>query len=77
MTATDLLATDAVLTLTEVADLLKLQHQRGAKRGKPDRRLALDLVMTGKLRVVDPDQPSYRYTVSTAEVRRYLNGVAK
>lgn len=74
MTDTDRLSTDAVLTLTEVAAVLKLTHQRGAKRGQPDRRLALELVHTGRLRVVDHDQPDYRYTVSTTEVRRYLNG---
>jgi hypothetical protein len=72
MTAAEALQTEACLTLTEVADILRLTHTRGAKKGTPDRRLAVDLVATGKLRVVDADQPAFRWTVSTGEVRRYL-----
>lgn len=76
MSDADCLTTDAVLTLTEVAAVLKLTHIRGAKRGMPDRRQALELIGKGKLRVVDADQPNVRWTVSTAEIRRYLNGAA-
>jgi hypothetical protein len=75
VTAVDILATDAVLTLTEAAGILKLTHRSGAKKGRPDRRLVLELVAAGKLRVVDPDQPSHRLTIATPEIRKYL-GVA-
>lgn len=74
MSDVDLLETNVALTLTEVARVLRLVHQRGVKAGQPDRRLALELVRSGKLRLVDPDQPSFHWTVSTAELRRYLNG---
>lgn len=73
MTDLDLLATDAVLTLTEAAAVLKLQHRSGARKGQPDRRLVLELVAAGKLHVVDRDQPSHRLTIATPEIRRYLN----
>lgn len=73
MSDVDLLATDAVLTLVEAAAVLKLTHRSGAKKGAPDRRLVLELVATGKLRVVDPDQPAHRLTIATPEIRRYLN----
>jgi hypothetical protein len=73
---TDALTSDAVMTLTEVAAVLKLCHQRGSKKGQPDRRLAVELVHAGKLRLIDPDQPVYRWSVSTAEVLRYIGGAA-
>lgn len=75
MNDTDLLATDAVLTLTQTAAILKLCHRSGARKGLPDRRLVLELIAKGKLRVVDPDQPSHRLTIATPEIRKYL-GVA-
>lgn len=74
MTDSDRLATDAVLTLTEVAAVLKLTHRSGSKKGQPDRRLVLELVAAGKLRLVDSDQPTHRWTIATPEIRRYLNG---
>lgn len=74
MSDADILATDAVLTLTETARVLKLCHRSGAKKGQPDRRLVLELVSTNKLRVVDVDQPTHRWTIATPEIRRYLNG---
>lgn len=69
----DLLLTNVALTLTEVARVLRLVHLRGVKAGQPDRRLAVELVRRGKLQLVDADQPNYHWTVSTSEVRRYLD----
>lgn len=74
MSDADLLATDAVLTMTETARVLKLCHRSGSKKGQPDRRLVLELIAAGKVRVVDPDQPTHRWTIATPEIRRYLNG---
>lgn len=73
MNDADLLCTDAVCTLVETAGVLKLVHRSGAKKGQPDRRLVLQLIADGKLRVVDPDQPTHRWTIATPEIRRYLN----
>jgi hypothetical protein len=71
-TVTDLdrLHTDAVLTMGELAAILKLHHGR-----KPslDRRAAHNLVRTGKLRLVNPDETNTtRWTVTTIDVRTYL-----
>lgn len=76
MNAAELLDSNAVLTCTQVAEILQLRHRSGAKKGMADRRLVLELVAAGKLRLVDPDQPTHRYTIATSEVRRYLNGAA-
>ncbi len=72
----DILATHVVLTLSQVATVLHLPVERGAKRGEPSIRRALALIEAGKLRAVDPAQPVGRMTVSAAEVRRYL-GIAE
>lgn len=74
MSDIDLLETNVALTLTEVASVLRLLHQRGAHKGEPDRRLVVELVRAGKLRLVDDDQANHHWTVATSEVRRYLNG---
>lgn len=72
-TPAELLEQNLVLTLTQVATVLGLRTTRGTKKGEPSKRLALELVETGKLRPVDPSQPVGRMTVSCAEVRRYLS----
>lgn len=75
-TPVEALERDVVLTMNEVAAILKLTHTRGARRGQPDPRRARQLIETKKLRLVDPSAPAYYWRVSTAEVRRYLNGGA-
>lgn len=74
MSTLEILERDAVLTMNELAEMLKLHHIRGARKGKPDHRRARQLITDGKLRLVDPDAQPYYWRVSTAEVRRYLNG---
>lgn len=76
MNAVEALERDAVLTMNEVADILKLTHTRGARKGQADARRARQLIEDRKLRLIDPDAPAYYWRVSTAEVRRYLNGGA-
>lgn len=68
------MATNQPLTLTQCAHVLNLTFTRGRHAGNPNRRLVLDLVATGRLRVVDADQPQHRWTVAPAEIARYLNG---
>jgi transposase len=70
MTDLERLHTDAVLTMGELAAILKLHKGR-----KPslDRRAAYDLVRTGKLRLVNPNETNTtRWTVTTQDVRTYL-----
>lgn len=61
------------LTLTQVADVLNLRFQRGEKKGRPNRLLALELVATGRLRVIDPELHTAHWAVSRAEIERYMN----
>lgn len=68
------MATNQPLTLTQSAHVLNLTFTRGRHAGNPNRRLVLDLIGTGRLRVVDADQPQHRWTVAPAEIHRYLNG---
>lgn len=75
-TPVEALERDVVLTMNEVASILKLTHTRGARKGQADARRARQLIEDRKLRLVDPDAPVYYWRVSTAEVRRYLNGGA-
>lgn len=74
MTAAELLTTELVLDLERVAVVLNLRYGRGTRKGEPDRRLALALIDSGRLRAVDPEQAPRLMTVSCAEVRRYLAG---
>lgn len=62
------------LTLTQTAHVLNLTFSKGAKRGQPDRRQVLDRLYDGRLRPVDRTEPQHRWTVSPAEIDRYLNG---
>lgn len=62
------------LTMTQVAEVLNLSATRGAKKGRPDRRKALELVATGRLRVIDPQLANAHWAVSRAEMWRYING---
>lgn len=77
LTPTELLDAFVVLTLTQTAYALNLVHYRGAKKGEPDYRAVVALIEAGRLDPVDPTQPPYRLTVSSAEVRRYLAGEPK
>ena len=76
LTPAQVLDSYPALTMTQVAFVLNLTHQRGAKQGEPDRRQALELVYHRKLRVIDSTQPVVRWTVSANTVRDYLVGSA-
>lgn len=72
VTPAELLDGHVVLTPHQVAVVLGLTVTRGPRRGEPDVRRARHLIRTGALAVVDAAQPPTRWTVSTAEVRRYI-----
>jgi hypothetical protein len=61
-----------VLTARLVAYVLDIRVTRGARRGELSRRQALELMQSGALRLLDPDQPAHRLTVATTEMRRYI-----
>lgn len=73
-TPAELLESYDVFTPTEVALILRLSYRRGAKRGQPDRKQAVDAMRSGALRRVDPDPklPDTRWTVSKSEILRFL-----
>jgi hypothetical protein len=70
-TPAQLLADNVVLHRGQVAVVLGFGHYKDGGRGVVTR-----LIRDGKLRPVDPDQPPHRMTVSVAEVRRYIEGIA-
>lgn len=65
-----------VMTVTEVAEYLRLEYSRGAKKGKPKRALVIDLVDKGILRPIDPTEPNHRWRFSRLAIDRYINEVA-
>jgi hypothetical protein len=77
VTPADVLATYPVLTMTQLATVLNLTHRRGASKGIPDRRLALQLCRDGRIPVIDPSLPWALWTVSATNVRRYIDGDLK
>lgn len=69
MTPSQLLDEHVVLTIGQVATVLGYDHYRDGGR-----RVVRGLIVDGKLRVVDSDQPPHRWVVSAVEVRRYIEG---
>lgn len=67
---------DLPLTLMQASAVLGLVVSKGARRGQPSREQVLNLIARGALRVVDAEMPSHRWTISPAELRRYMAGVA-
>lgn len=74
MTPEEVLATYPALTMTQVAYVLNLTFVRGERKGEPDRRKAINLVDAGRIPVIDPQLPTPYWTVSSANIRRYLDG---
>lgn len=72
LSAAELLERNVVLTPTQVAVVLNLCNTRGPAKGEPNVRAARDLIRSGALALVDPTQAPTRWTVSVAEVRRYM-----
>lgn len=68
MTPADLLDGSPVQSINSTAIILHLRR----RNGEPNRRAVHDLIRSGAIRVIDPSQPIQRWTVSTAELRRYI-----
>lgn len=62
----------ATLPPNLVAYVLDLRVTRGVKKGEIARRQAVELMQSGVIAVVDPTQPTHRWSVSAGEIRRYL-----
>lgn len=76
LTPAEVLERNVVLTPTQLAYVLGLNYVRGGRKGEPDPTKARALIAAGTLPLVDPKAPLTRWTVSTADVRRYLGEVA-
>lgn len=68
MTPSELLDSAPVHTASDVAIILRFLR----RNGEPNRRAVHELIRSGAIRVIDPSQPVQRWTVSTAELRRYI-----
>jgi hypothetical protein len=67
MTPTELLESKHVHSMNSAAIVLDLLDGQG----RPRRDLVHKLIRSGAIRLVDPDQPVTRWTISSAELRRY------
>ena len=68
MTPSELLASAPVHTVGETALILGFRKKDGSPYRDPIRQL----VRSGAIRLVDPEQPVTRWTVSTIEIERYI-----
>lgn len=66
------LDTHVALTISQSAFVLGLCHQKGQRKGEPNRRLVLDLIAAGRLELIDPEQPITRWTISARTLRAYM-----
>lgn len=73
MSPAEVLAAHVVLSVEQVAYVLGLLVSKGPRAGEPDAKRVLDLVNRLKLRPVDGEQPSSRWTFSTTLVRAYID----
>jgi hypothetical protein len=62
------------LTLRQTAHILNLHHQRGAKKGQPDRRQVLERIADGRLQVIDTAVKQPYWTIAAHELDRYQTG---
>lgn len=67
-----LLANLNVLTPHQFAVAAGLYKVHGDNKGAPNARRARDLLRSGAVRLVDPNQPATRWTVCTEEAWRYI-----
>lgn len=68
MSPAELLESKAVHSLNSAAIVLDLLK----RNGDPYRAAVHQLIRSGAIRLVDPDAPITRWTVSTAELKRYI-----
>lgn len=68
MTPTELLESKPVHSINSAAIVLDLK----LRNGEPYRAAVHALIRKGAIRIVDPDQPITRWTISSAELARYI-----
>lgn len=68
MTPAELLAAAPVHSITDTALILGLRR----RNGEPYRAAVHELIRKGSIRLVDPDVVITRWTVSSAEIQRYI-----
>lgn len=68
LTPADLLASKPVHSISSAAIVLDLRR----RNGEPYRAAVHQLIRSGAIRLVDPSQPIQRWTISTAELARYI-----
>lgn len=68
MSPAELLESKAVHSISSAAIVLDLRR----RNGEPYRAAVHALIRSGAIRLVDPDQPVTRWTVSSAELARYI-----
>lgn len=68
MTPADLLASKPVHSISSAAIVLDLK----LRTGEPYRAAVHALIRSGAIRLVDPEQPIQRWTISAAELARYI-----
>lgn len=61
-----------VLSPAQVAYVLGLTFAKGSKAGRPDPAQVFELVARNRLRPVDPEQPSFRWTFSARQIAQYI-----
>lgn len=69
MTPSDLLASKPVHSISSAAIVLDLRR----RNGEPYRAAVHSLIRSGAIRLVDPDQPVTRWSISSAELARYIS----
>lgn len=72
LTPAEMLERNVVLSPTQVAYVAGLLHKRGANKGKPDARAAIELIKAGRLPLTDDSQPITRWSVPVSALKRYL-----
>lgn len=68
LTPSELLEAAPVHSINDTARILGLIR----RNGEPYRAAVHELIRKGAIRLVDPDVPIQRWTVSSAELRRYV-----
>jgi hypothetical protein len=74
LTPAETLAQFPLLTFTQTAWVLQWLHVRGDHKGEPSRRMVVDAVERGELKVVNPDSSPTRQRVSSGWLRSYIEG---
>ena len=73
LSPSDLLDRYECLSLEQTAFVLNLVYRRGPHKGEPNPYAVRELLVAGKLRLLDPDQRRSHWTISAPVVRHYAD----